>query len=74
MSDRYICSDCSRTFRAVSSFVSHCEYTGHGRAPCIGNDPTCPCQDGDLCHYIDDPVTGTAAWPVLGTEEKDGNT
>jgi hypothetical protein len=20
-------------------------------SPCIGNDPTCPCQDGDACHY-----------------------
>lgn len=18
---------------------------------CIGEDPTCPCQDGDACHY-----------------------
>lgn len=21
--------------------------------PCIGNDPLCPCQDGDACHYRD---------------------
>lgn len=21
--------------------------------PCIGNDPNCPCQDGDPCHYRD---------------------
>lgn len=21
------------------------------RPACIGNDPFCPCQDGDLCHY-----------------------
>lgn len=34
------------------------------RKPCIGNDPTCPCQDGDLCHYVDDPVTGTKAMLV----------
>jgi len=20
---------------------------------CIGNDPLCPCQDGDVCHYVD---------------------
>ena len=19
--------------------------------PCLGDDPYCPCQDGDLCHY-----------------------
>ena len=30
---------------------------------CIGNDPTCPCQDGDLCHYVDGP--DTKAWPRL---------
>lgn len=29
------------------------------RPPCIGNDPSCPCQDGDLCHY-----RGPGAWPV----------
>ena len=28
-------------------------------APCIGNDPLCPCQDGDQCHY-----RGKDAWPV----------
>lgn len=28
---------------------------------CPHGDPTCPCQDGDLCHYEDDPVTGTRA-------------
>lgn len=22
---------------------------------CIGNDPGCPCQDGDACHYVDMP-------------------
>ena len=22
---------------------------------CIGNDPYCPCQDGDACHYVDLP-------------------
>jgi len=20
---------------------------------CIGNDPLCPCQDGDVYHYVD---------------------
>ena len=29
------------------------------REPCIGSDPTCPCQDGDPCHY-----KGENAWPV----------
>lgn len=32
--------------------------------PCIGHDPRCPCQDGDSCHYRDDPATGTKAWPI----------
>lgn len=31
--------------------------------PCPHGDPACPCQDGDLCHYEDDPATGTKAWP-----------
>jgi hypothetical protein len=31
---------------------------------CRGNDPACPCQDGDLCHYVDDPITGTKAMPA----------
>jgi len=26
---------------------------------CIGNDPLCPCQDGDMCHY-----EGPDAWTV----------
>ncbi len=26
---------------------------------CIGNDPLCPCQDGDMCHY-----EGPDAWPI----------
>lgn len=35
---------------------------GYGRqAPCSGADPSCPCQDGDTCHYRDSPITGTKA-------------
>lgn len=37
---------------------------------CIGNNPTCPCQDGDACHYVtigDSPGwrygTGLPPWP-----------
>jgi hypothetical protein len=29
------------------------------RGACLGNDPLCPCQDGDICHY-----RGPNAWPV----------
>jgi hypothetical protein len=34
------------------------------RSDCLGQDPACPCQDGDLCHY-----RGPDAWPLppLGT-------
>lgn len=36
------------------------------RAPpvCIGGDPSCPCQDGDLCHYRDSPDGTTKALPL----------
>lgn len=34
--------------------------------PCVGNDPTCPCQDGDACHYRD--ADGIKAWPAPQTE------
>lgn len=37
--------------------------------PCIGNDPLCPCQDGDACHYKD-AADGTKAWPVPQAEPK----
>lgn len=29
------------------------------RKRCIGNDPLCPCQDGDMCHYA-----GPNPWPL----------
>ena len=34
--------------------------------PCIGADPTCPCQDGLLCHYKDSPDGKTKAMPIGG--------
>jgi hypothetical protein len=34
---------------------------------CKYGDTTCPCQDGDTCHYIDDPITNTKAMPVRGS-------
>jgi hypothetical protein len=37
--------------------------------PCIGNDPICPCQDGDACHYKD-AADGTKAWPAPQAEPK----
>lgn len=32
------------------------------RGKCIGNDATCPCQDGDMCHY-----RGPNPWPIPKT-------
>lgn len=37
-------------------------FTSPPAAPCVGNDPACPCQDGDLCHYKDSPDGKTKAW------------
>ena len=36
--------------------------------PCIGNDPACPCQDGDPCHYRDTETT--KAWPIPQVDQK----
>jgi len=38
------------------------------REPCIGNDPACPCQDGDPCHYRDTETT--KAWPIPQVDQK----
>jgi len=38
-------------------------------SPCP--DPSCPCRDGDPCHYEDDPVTGTEGM-VRGAGEGGG--
>lgn len=32
---------------------------------CVGDDPTCPCQDGDACHY-----RGDKAWPLPSSYQK----
>ena len=34
---------------------------------CPGNDPGCPCQDGNACHYRDIPES--PAWPLPGKEK-----
>lgn len=32
---------------------------------CPHGDPTCPCPDGDVCHYVADPgCPGTGADPM----------
>lgn len=36
---------------------------------CLGNDKTCPCQDGDLCHYVADKDTPAMAAPVEAATE-----
>lgn len=30
------------------------------RVDCAGQNPSCPCQDGDTCHYA-----GRDPWPVI---------
>ena len=30
-------------------------HRGNAMSTCPGNDPGCPCQDGDACHYRDMP-------------------
>jgi hypothetical protein len=44
----------------------------------IGADPACPCQDGDVCHYVDTETTKAmpipecaepAQWPLTGPRE-----
>jgi hypothetical protein len=36
---------------------------------CPFGDPTCPCQDGDVCHYVNDPLSETMAMtPPAGAE------
>jgi hypothetical protein len=64
------CNDCGRTYppdseQRISSRVV---------AVCIGDDPLCPCQDGDACHYRDagDGKTFTRAMPVPGASWYDG--
>lgn len=32
--------------------------------PCLGDDPYCPCQDGDACHYLPLKEDGTPAMPL----------
>lgn len=40
----------------ITPILSH--GTPEQKAPrCIGNDPSCPCRDGDVCHYVDTPGT-----------------
>jgi len=50
------------------------DYPPASTQPCIGADPTCPCQDGDPCHYRDDPVSGTKAWPIPASTSQAGST
>ena len=46
------------------SIVTNVRIGEDGRPPlCPYGDPACPCLDGALCHYEDDPVGGTPAWP-----------
>lgn len=35
------------------------------KTPCKHGDPSCPCQDGDSCHY-----EGANPWPEPSTQQK----
>lgn len=39
--------------------------------PCLGHDPLCPCQDGDICHYVDNPWDGTKAMPIPAEQDQE---
>lgn len=36
---------------------------------CPALDPRCPCNDGDLCHYEEDPAAQLARWVLDGYGE-----
>lgn len=58
--------DCSLASCRCSNHVARAalDDTPQSPKPCIGKDPTCPCQDGDMCHY-----EGPDAWPIPDTPQ-----
>jgi hypothetical protein len=86
MTARPRCSNCMDGARQKTGFTMYCCSCGATYPPtaqrissrvvavCIGNDPLCPCQDGDACHYRDagKGKTFTRAWPVPGASWYDG--
>ena len=56
-----ICSDCAKTHKTIVVPLYAAPVVPQAE-PCIGNDPACPCQDGDACHYRD--TATTKAWPI----------
>lgn len=65
---RVACPECGRHIRPCN-MTRHRAAT-HFRRPqrkalaCPANDPTCPCNDGDVCNYADHEPTGTKGWPM----------
>ena len=48
-------------------------YPATDAAPCVGGDPTCPSQDGDLCHYLgDDPMLPARCRHLIREAEQRG--
>jgi hypothetical protein len=39
-----------------------------GNPDCPGNDPYCPCQDGDACHYKPLPALVALDAPVVSED------
>ena len=59
---------------ACAHIAEHCGAPFHTAEelprPCPHGDPSCPCQDGDPCHYEDDegpPATAALACEHCGT-------
>ena len=44
----------------------NCNGRAYINTDCIGEDPLCPCQDGDACHYRDTPTSKAMPIPNKG--------
>lgn len=49
----------SRGGRRIDQPMCKKQIWGKRLVACVGRDPLCPCQDGDMCHY-----KGPNPWPV----------
>ncbi len=63
MTETLHCPNCGLGFTLMSDYLEHMRCYLPGARPykrvCPGGDTTCPCQDGDMCHY-----EGPNAWPI----------
>lgn len=61
-SERKACHDSASGFKRTALLADE-------PTPCAFGDPTCPCQDGDSCHYVDLPGSPAMRPPPLTDEE-----